>query len=98
MLGLFHARAGRIGGMSEERKKKSGAVGATIAVLVILFTLPVLCVLSTGPATWLCERGYVSKEAAGDFYTPLRWVTYRCKPLEDFVYWYDKLFVPAPHP
>jgi len=26
--------------MSEERKKKSGAVGTTIAVLVILFTLP----------------------------------------------------------
>ncbi len=78
---------------------KGGNTGPLIVgVILLLVLLPVLFVLSTGPVTWLYERGYVSREAAGDFYTPLRWVTYRCKPLEDFVLWYDNLFVPATYP
>jgi hypothetical protein len=86
--------------MSEERKKKGGATGPVVFVAIgLLIVLPVLYVLSVGPATWLFTRGYVScKEGTPlwTFYTPLRWAARNSKVANDFLSWYENLFPPHP--
>jgi hypothetical protein len=80
----------------EEREEKRGGFGCAIGLALLLASLPGVYILSTGPFTWLEERGYVSHETAQAtadvIYVPLRWMTYRCKSLEDFVLWWDSLF------
>ena len=91
--------AGRIGGM-EEREEKRGGWGCAIALAILLVIfLPVAYVLSTGPFQGLYEYGYMSGETAealsNILYAPLRSMTTRCKPLENFVHWWGFLFTPA---
>jgi len=83
-----------MGGM-EEREKESGAARIMIfAVVGVLIALPVIYVLSTGPAMWLNNHRYISSDEGfvWEFYGPLRWVTSHCKPVNDFVLWYVNLF------
>jgi hypothetical protein len=85
--------------MKEQEEKRGGwGCAVALAILLVVF-LPAAYVLSTGPFQGLYERGYMSMETADAIanilYAPLRFVTYRCKPLEDFVLWWDSLFRPA---
>ena len=57
-------------GMSERDDKRSGLEYA-IGLALLLILLPVLYVLSTGPAAWLWAHGYISEDALGVLYAPL---------------------------
>ena len=83
-----------MGGMEENRKKKGGAVVVTIAVVVILLVLPVLYVLSSGPAMWLAGHGYISGELDYSLYTPLEWVREKSARFRHAIDWYNSLFWP----
>ncbi len=89
-LGIFHARAGRIGGMEEKREKRSGG-GALIFAAIGLMALLVFYVLSFGPAVGLHWRGYLPAEVLW-IYAPLRWAAKSCEPFGDFITWYKNLF------
>jgi hypothetical protein len=53
----------------EDSRKSGGAVVVVVAIVVI--ALPVLYVLSIGPAGWLVDHGYVTREHAQIVYYPL---------------------------
>jgi len=77
----------------ESIRTKSGASGPLVFVAIaLLVLLPVLYVLSVGPAVWLSSHDYVS---TGPLYYPLGWVSERCGPFRDALTWYMSLFVPS---
>ena len=68
------------------------------AVIGLLVLLPILYVLSAGPAHWLWTRGYISGEEGSFqwvFYTPMRWTCENCKPFFQFIDWYESFFEAA---
>jgi hypothetical protein len=79
-------------------RSKSKATGPiAFASTGLLVVLPILYVLSTGPAIWLYSRGYVSEKPIEDFYIPLRWVHDRCPPIKDLHVRYNSLFRSNPY-
>ena len=77
---------------------------AVVAVLVVLF-LPVLYVLSIGPAVYLHDRGMLSPSAIGTLekiYSPLEWAASRSSAIEYPINWYVALWAapstPMPAP
>jgi len=80
-----------------EREKRQGGGGCAIGLLLLLLVMLLSAyILSTGPFTWLADRGYMSQETAEGtahvLYAPLRLVTKRCQPFLDFVLWWNSLF------
>lgn len=51
-------------GMAEREEKRSGWCCAIGLVLLLVLLVLVAYILSTGPFTWLVERGYMSQETA----------------------------------
>ena len=78
--------------MSEERKKLSGVwpwIGA------VLIGLPVLYVVSFGPACWLCDRHIVQSEWVGRLYQPLVRFAVAVNA-QDAILWYGELLPGSP--
>jgi hypothetical protein len=79
-----------------KRERASGA--ALVAVLfVVLFLLPVLYVLSIGPAAWLVNTGRLNFDEGSvtvRFYTPLLLAAECCPPVDDSLQWYVSLWEP----
>ena len=48
--------------MDHREKSRSPAVVVLLVVLVVL--LPILYVLSIGPASWMCDTGYLDQDLA----------------------------------
>jgi len=88
-LGLFHARAGRIGGMKQNKRSWGGAVA--FAAIVVL-TLLVIYVLSSGPMDVFRQRGFISTPAFITLYSPLGFLGRNCPPFYSFMEWYLSLF------
>jgi hypothetical protein len=59
--------------MGEKRKKPVWPW-----IVALLIGLPVLYVVSFGPACWLTDRGVIPEELACQFYDPLAVVMVRC--------------------
>ena len=78
--------------MDANRNKGGASRALVFAAIGLLVLLPFLYVLSTGPATWLYDHGYVSAGTLGILYAPLGWMNKRCKPLENFQIWYCQFF------
>lgn len=57
--------------MDEERNRGS-STGAVLIVGVLLILVPLLYILSCGPAVALMTRGYMSREVFDVVYFPLR--------------------------
>ena len=77
-------------------RSKGGASGPLLfAVIGLLVLLPMLYVLSAGPAHWLWTRGYISGDEGSFlwmFYTPMRWTYESCEPFLQFIEWYQAFF------
>ena len=72
--------------MSEERKRKGGT-GILIAVVLI----PLLYVLSIGPAVMLVNKTKISSKPFEVFYAPVIWVAENTsleKPLNRYAEWW----------
>lgn len=75
---------------------KDGFAGpVTIAVVGMLVLVPLLYILSAGPAIKLMSRGYISESALMSVYFPLEYVSENCAPLGEGIGWYLDLFRPA---
>jgi hypothetical protein len=73
-------------------KQNSRAAPVVAGFIVTLLLLPVLYVLSIGPAAWLIEHGYLSDEAARWFYSPLVALAERSEFLSVWLMRYVELF------
>ena len=78
----------------EPRKKRSLGVGVGVgcAVAFVFLLLPILYVLSIGPATMLYERRVISFEAGRTFYAPVIWL-HDHTPLGPAIEWYEQLWI-----
>jgi len=77
------------------RKPPARGRYAAAAVVVVLIALPVLYVLSIGPAVWIHENGNLNsntKEAIRAAYIPLEGLADRFEPLEDALDMYIDLW------
>jgi hypothetical protein len=72
-----------------ERRLSTIAVAVFVAALVLL---PLLYVLSAGPAVWLLAHGFLSDAAFTWFYFPLSYVSDRWQSLEAFLEFYLELW------
>jgi len=61
---------------------------------VALLFIPLLYVLSIGPAAWLSSREYLSQEATETFYYPLSLACKRFRWCQDAVNWYVEFWIP----
>jgi len=75
---------------------RSSGAAAVVAVLVLLF-LPLLYVLSIGPAVWLHDRGMMSPtvtQCAQTIYSPLEWAAFRSSVtmqiMEGYLNWWRR--------
>jgi hypothetical protein len=72
---------------NDHDRQRSSPVGC----LVVVLFLPILYVLSIGPAAWLHDRGYLSNEV-GIVYTPLGLLAEHCEPARQTLVWYVRLW------
>lgn len=71
--------------MSEHQDKRGGSGCAIGAVLMML---PILYVLSLGPAAWLFNRSYISIDFFLTAYHPIFWVAEKVGWVNKAVEWY----------
>ena len=81
----------RIEDMVERDEKRSG-VEYAIGLALLLMLLPVLYVLSTGPAAWLWAHGYISENALGVLYAPLNFACDCSESVAVLFDWYTSLW------
>lgn len=72
---------------SPESSSRSGA-GLALVVAVLLVLLPVLYVLSIGPADYLVRSDYLDAETSRAFYGPLVWLYNSYEPIQPLLEWY----------
>jgi hypothetical protein len=75
----------------EESRKSGGA--AVVFVILALIALPILYVLSLGPAVWLMEHNYLDRDLARHIYYPLIFVAESIPLVRSVMQWYMELFV-----
>ena len=66
-------------------------------ILAVVLLLPVVYLLSTGPAFWLEVRGYAADEHVSTIYRPVLWIIDRSETCDAALDWYLSLWV-APQP
>ena len=76
--------------MEEKRESRVGCTVATLVAMLVL--LPVLYVLSSGPATNLVLRRVVSKDVFFAIYRPLFYETFPV--FDNTLVWYWELWSP----
>lgn len=74
----------------EEREEKRGGWGCAIGFVLLLVLLPILYVLSSGPALALVFNGVVSADVFKVVYEPLFWETFPA--FDNALAWYWKLW------
>src|SRR5262245_38857652 len=85
-------------GMSDKSDKRERSLVPLIMAL-ILSALPILYVLSAGPADYLSRTGLVDPASIDRFYTPLYRAERRCPPFGRVMEWYGSFwFHPTPQP
>jgi hypothetical protein len=80
--------------MNEKPRRTRGGGWAVLASAMVL--LPILYVLSIGPAYWLVWHGHISSEAALAASAPLEWVSDRSVLVDRLLALYIRLRIPPP--
>ena len=65
-----------------ERDEKRGGSGCAIGLVLVVSPLPVLYVLSIGPAAWMVN-GNNPPRTFQAFYYPLAWLAEHSRPFQD---------------
>ena len=81
-----------MGGMTERDDKRSGS-GCAIGLVVILVVLPVLYVLSIGPAYGVARRFPATDDFLRSCYLPLGFLHEKIPAFARLLDWYMGLFV-----
>jgi hypothetical protein len=75
-----------------EDSRRSSAPIVVSATLLFTLALPVLYILSVGPASWLVEHGYLDRESAIAFYSPIRYAVQHSSTVQAAMNWYLSWF------
>jgi hypothetical protein len=72
----------------------SGGAALAVVIVLALIVLPALYVASVGPAVWLIDKGYISKESAmlQAIYWPLETLVHNSRTASEVLTWYADLF------
>ena len=62
-------------------------------VLCVVIVLPVIYVLSYGPALWLATHAYLSGDSFNFVYCPIEWSCRHSVTVSAFIGWYESLWV-----
>lgn len=73
-------------------KQNSRAAPVVAGTIFLLILLPLLYVLSIGPAVWLIEHGYVNDASARWFYAPIGAIAERSEFIAAWLFRYMELF------
>ena len=73
-------------------RHKGGRGRALAFAAVAILAIPLIYVLSSGPADVLRQRGFISVPNFIAFYSPLGWLSRHCPPFASFLEWYVGLF------
>ena len=65
-------------------------------VLCVVIVLPMIYVLSYGPASWLVQHSYMSIRVFTVAYWPVNWICSHNEMASAIVEWYELLWVDAP--
>ena len=76
-----------------EREEKRGGSGCAIGLVLVFMFLPVVYVLSIGPAALLAKHYPAAENTLGILYFPLMFLAKNCSPIESGLLWYTKLWV-----
>jgi len=84
-----------MGGMDEEREKirLSTAVARVWLILVPLVAVPLVYVLSMGPALMLNNRGVISDETISWTYAPIDWLSDHFGLFGRLLQWYLSFWI-----
>jgi hypothetical protein len=74
---------------TENRKSLHRLAGAILAAMLLL---PVLYVLSIGPAAWLCVKGYIDSDSSMAIYWPVLWLAGQSQAPKVALGWYISLW------
>jgi len=69
-----------------------GGAGLALVVLLIFMLLPMLYVLSVGPADYLVRSGNINGETVRTIYWPLAWLYDSWEPIQPLFEWYLELW------
>ncbi len=72
--------------MGDESKERNWAIPVVIAVGLVL--VPALYVLSTGPALWLENHGYLAVGVVGTVYHPIALASESFETIDSALVWY----------
>jgi hypothetical protein len=81
--------------MDDARSTTKASASPIVAATLILFLVvaPLLYLLSTGPAVWLVQQGYLSVEWMEKVYAPLGYLVDHWKWFEAVMQWYLSFFI-----
>lgn len=74
----------------DERRRSAAPV---VAAVLIALAVPILYVLSVGPASWLIEHQYLSRDQAVIFYYPVIYVVENNDSIKRVMVWYVEWLV-----
>jgi hypothetical protein len=80
----------------KERDKKSNGTGCISVLVLTLLFLPVLYMLSLGPAMWLIQGDYISASTWDAIYLPVLWIADQSDSFGQILDWYMDFFRPGP--
>ena len=72
----------------DDKATKRGGGAVVVMVLVVVLLLPMIYVLSVGPAIWLAERGRLSEQSLTTTYGPLEWTANNVPVVGLAITWY----------
>ena len=73
---------------SNTEETRSDVRKATSLIGAVLLALPIIYVLSVGPAAKLAQYHVISPSAVVSFYAPLEWLARQSQPLGNLMRWY----------
>jgi hypothetical protein len=83
------------------KHERGSGMAVVVTLAVVLILVPVLYVLSIGPAAWLVNTGRLNGDEGSvtvRFYTPLIWAAECCPPVDDSLQWYVSFWEPPRAP
>jgi hypothetical protein len=78
---------------SRPTTKASASPLIAAAAILLLIGVPLLYLLSTGPAVWLVEHGYIDRNALEHIYAPIGFCMEQSKWFQAAMAWYLSFFV-----
>jgi hypothetical protein len=80
-------------GMEDSRPTAKASPLIAAAAILLFVAAPLLYLLSTGPAVWLVEHGYIDRNALAHIYAPIKYCAMHSTWFEAAMRWYLSFFM-----